>query len=148
VKKRSCRETRVTQGFVCSLVRSRDRLINIRFAVMDTIRRFAARRGSLCVAGNRTYVFVFVPVHFHRNGQARHARITQDLTGNGRHADDRRTNPLFSRLAALSPGVSRTTVERDPNNPREHNHHLMWTWFLPNPLWQPNKSSCDLANLC
>jgi hypothetical protein len=147
MKKRSCRETRVIQGFLGSLVRSRDRLINIRLVLIDTIRWFAARRGPPRLAENRTYVFVFVPVDFHKNGQARHAHITQELIGNGRHTADRGTSPLFSTLAALHPSASRTTAERDPNNPRELNHHLMWTWFLPNPLWRPNKNNCDFANL-
>ena len=119
--------------------------MNIPLAVMDAIRRFAARRGSPRIAGNRTYVFIFVPFDFRGNGQAKHAHITRDLIGNGRHAGDQRTNSHLSTLGALNPG-SRTTAERDLNNPRQLNHHLMWTWFLPNPLWPPNKSNCDLAN--
>jgi hypothetical protein len=121
--------------------------MNIRLAVMDTIRRFAARRGSPLLVENRTYVFIFVPFDFRGNGHARKAHITQDLIGNCGHANDRRTNAVFSTLAALNPAASRTTAERDLNSPPELNHDLMWTWFLPNPLWPPNKSNCDLANL-
>ena len=47
---------------------------------------------------------------------------------------------FFSTLAALDRAVSRTTAERDLNNAPGLNHDLMWTWFLPNPLWPPNKS--------
>jgi hypothetical protein len=36
--------------------------------------------------------------------------------------------------------VERRTAERDLNNAPGLNHDLMWMWFLPNPLWPPNKS--------
>jgi hypothetical protein len=65
--------------------------------------------------------------------------LEQDLIDNSRQADDPRTNGLFSTLAALNRAASRT-AERDLNNALRLNHDLMWTWFLPNPLWSPNKS--------
>jgi hypothetical protein len=114
--------------------------MNIPLALMDAIRRFAARRGSARVIENRTYVFILVPCGFRANGHARKTELEQDLIDNSRHAGDPRTNGLFSTLAAPNRAASRTTAERDLNNAPGLNHDLMWTWFLPNPLWSPNKS--------
>ena len=140
MKKPGHHETRVTRGFAGSLVRSRliDSL-NIRLLLMDAIRRLAARRQSPRVVERRTYVFILVPFDFRANGHARKTQLEQDLIHNSRHADDPRTNGLFSTLAALNRAASRT-AERDLNNALGLNHDLMWTWFLPNPLWPPNKS--------
>jgi hypothetical protein len=136
MKKPGHHETRVTRGFVGSLVRSRPAdFLNIRLLLMDAMRRFAACRQSPRVVERRTYVFIPVPFDFRANGHARKTELEQDLIDNSRYADDPRTNSLFSTLAA-----SRTTAERDLNNAPGLNHDLMWTWFLPNPLWPPNKS--------
>jgi hypothetical protein len=141
MKKPGHHETRVTRGFVGSLVRSRlADFLNIRLLLMDAIRRFAARRGAARVSENRTYVFILVPCGFRGNGHTRKTELEQDLIDNSRHADDPRTNGLFSTLAALNRAASRTTAERDLNNAPGLNYDLMWTWFLPNPLWPPNKS--------
>jgi hypothetical protein len=140
MKKPGHHETRVTRGFVGSLVRSRlADFLNIRLLLMDAIRRFAARHQSPRVVERRTYVFILVPFDFRANGHARKTELEQDLIDNSRHADDPRTNGLFSTLAALNRAASRTTAERDLNNAPGLNHDLMWTWFLPNPLWPPNK---------
>jgi len=143
MKKQGHHETRVTWGFAGSLVRSRlaDSL-NIRLLLMDAIRRLAARRQSPRVVERRTCVFILVPFDFRANGHARKTELEQDLIDNSRHADDRRTNGLFSTVAALDRAASRTT-ERDLNNVPGLNHSLMWTWFLPNPLWPPNKSESN-----
>jgi hypothetical protein len=141
MKKPGHHETRVTRGSVDSLVRSRlADFLNIRLLLMDAIRRFAARRQSPRVVERRTYVFILVPFDFRANGHARKTELEQDLIDNSRHADDPRTNSLFSTLAALNRAASRTTAERDLNNAPALNHDLMWTWFLPNPLWPPNKN--------
>ena len=96
MKKPGHHETRVTRGFVGSLARSRlADFLNIRLLLMDAIRRFAARRGSTRVIENRTYVFILVPCGFRGNGHARKAHITEDLIGNGSHADSTRTEALF-----------------------------------------------------
>ena len=133
-------ETRVTRGFVGSLVRSRlADFLTIRLLLMDAIRRFAARRQSPRVVEGRTYVFILVPFDFRANGHARKTELEQDLIDNSRHADDPRTNGLFSTLAALNRAASRT-AEGDLNNVLGLNHDLMWTWFLPNPVCPPNKN--------
>jgi len=106
MKKPGHHETRVTRGFVGSLVRSRlAGFLNVRLLLMDAIRRFAARRQSPRVIERRTYVFILVPFDFRANGHARKTELEQDLNN--------------------APGL---------------NHDLMWTWFLPNPLWPSNKS--------
>jgi hypothetical protein len=58
---------------------------------------------------------------------------------------------LQSLLAiVLRPGM---TSEPDPSDNRELNYDLMWTWFLPNPLWAPRRrkrkwfSNSGVANL-
>ena len=145
MKKPGHHETRVTRGFVGSLVRSRlADFLTIRLLLMHRIRRLAARRQSPRVVERRTYVFILVPFDFRANGHVRKTELEQDLIDNSRHADDPRTNGLFSTLAALNRGAFRKTAERDLNNALGLNHDLMWTWFLPNPLWPPNKSTWKL----
>ena len=140
MKKPGHHETGVTRGFVGSRVRSRPAdFLNIRLLLMYAIRRFAARRQSPRVVERRTYVFILVPFDFRANGHARKTELEQDLIDNSRHADDPRTNGLFSTLAALNRAGPRTTTERDLNNVPGLNHDLMWTWFLPNPLCPPSK---------
>jgi hypothetical protein len=140
MKKPGHHEARFTQGFVGSLVRSRlADFLNIRLLLMDAIRRFPARRQSPHVVERRTYVFILVPFDLRANRHARKTELEQDLIDNSRRADCPRTNGLFSTLAALNRAASRT-AGRDLNNALGLNHDLMWTWFLPNPLWPPNKT--------
>jgi hypothetical protein len=117
--------------------------MNIPLALIDAIRRL---RGSLRATQKRTYVFILVPFDFRGNGRARSAQLEQYLI-NSRHADNSRSDALFSTLAGLDRPASRTTTERDLNNPQKLNHDLMWTWFLPNPFWPSNKSNSNLASL-
>src|SRR4029077_12516513 len=136
MKKSGHHETRVTRGFVGSPVRSRlADFLNIRLLLTHAIKRFAARRQSPRVVERRTYVFILVPFDFRANGHARKTEVEQDLIHDSKHADDPRTNGLFCTLAAINRAGSRTTAERDLNNAPGLNHDLMWTWFLPNPLW-------------
>jgi hypothetical protein len=138
----------VTRGFVGSLVRSRlAGFLNIPLLLMDAIRRFAARRQSPRVVERRTYVFILVPFDFRANGHARKTELEQDLIDNSRHADDPRTNGLFSTVTALYRAAPGAVPDEDLNNVLELNHDLMWTWFLPNPLWLPNTSNRNLVNL-
>jgi hypothetical protein len=113
--------------------------MNIPLALMDAIRRFTAARGSPRVIEKRTYVFIRVPFSFRGNGHARNVPITQDLIGNGSHADGTRTDAFFSTVAARDRASSRTPPEADLRDNRELNYDLMWTWFLPNPLWSPKR---------
>ena len=113
--------------------------MNIPLALMDAIRRFAAGLGSPRVVERRTYVFILVPFKLRGNGHARKPHITQDLVGNGSYADGTRPDALFSTIVALDRASSRTTSEPDLSDDRELNYDLMWTWFLPNPLWTPKR---------
>ena len=148
-KTKASRDTRSSGVYwLTSYVSPRQaRLMNIPLALMDAIRRFAAGRGSPRVVEKRTYVFVLVPSDFRGNGHARKARIPQDLMGNGARADRTRADAPFSTLAALDRASFRITSGTDLSDDRELNHDLMWTWFLPNPLWPPNESKRSLANL-
>ena len=102
MKKPGHHEIRVTQGFVGSLVRSRlADFLTIRLLLMDGIRRFAARRQSQRVVESGTYGFILVPFDFRANGHVRKTELEQDLIDNSRHADDPRTNGLFSTLLPL-----------------------------------------------
>jgi hypothetical protein len=121
--------------------------MNIRLALTDAIRRFAARRQSPRVVEKTTYVFMLVPFDFRGNGHAKKTEVREDRISNGSYGGGARTDDVFSPLDALGCGGSRTTAERELNNAPGLNHDLMWTWFLPNPLWPPNKSNCDLASL-
>ena len=121
--------------------------MNIRLALMDAIRRFAARRGSVRVVEKKTYVFILVPFNFRGNGHARKAHMTQGLVANGSRADATRADAPFSTIAALDRVSSRTTSKLGLSDDRELNHDLMWTWFLPNPLSAPNESNSNLTNL-
>jgi len=148
MKKPGHHETRVTRGFVGSLVTSLPAdFLNIRLLLIDAIRRFAAQCQSPRLVESRTYVFILVPFDSRANGHARKTELERGLIDNGRHADDPWTSGLFSPLAALNCAASRTTAGRDLNNGPGLNPDLMWTWFLPNPLWPPNKSKWNFANL-
>ena len=120
--------------------------MNVRSALMNMIRRFATRRKSQRLVEKRTYVFILVPFDFRGNGRARKAELDRDLIDNGNHADGTRTN-TFSTIIALDSSAAKTAAERDLNNAPGLDHDLMWTWFLPNPLWPPNKNNRDLPNL-
>ena len=85
-------------------------------------------------------MFILVPFNLRGNGYTSKAHITQDLIGNGSRADGTRADTFLSTIAALDRNSSRTTSEPDLSDDRELNYGLMWTWFLPNPLWPPNKS--------
>jgi hypothetical protein len=147
MKKPVRHETRVAKGFVGWFIRSqsrRVRLMNISVAVMDAIRRLAVRGRLPREVEKRTYVFILVPFNFCGNGQARQANITQDLMRNGTRVDRTRTDVLFSTIVALDRASWRTISEADVSDDRKLNYDLMWTWFLPNPLWPPNENSCGL----
>jgi hypothetical protein len=116
--------------------------MNIRSALMDRFRRFATHRGSPRVVEKRTYVFILVPFDFRGNGHAKKAEVAQDLIGNGSRGDGGRTEPFSSLTAAdgiVISGAAKTFPEPDLNDEPELNYDLIWTWFLPNPLWPPKQ---------
>jgi hypothetical protein len=95
--------------------------MNVYSVVMDTLRGFAAHRRAARAVKRRTYVFVLVPFDFSKNGNAKRAEIPQDLIKD--HSD-------FERAA---------NYELDVTHEPELDFRLMWTWFLPNPLWKPKR---------
>ena len=121
--------------------------MNIHLALISAIRRFAARRGSPRVVEKRTYVFILVPFNFCGNGHAKKSELEQDLIDNGSRAGGAWTGALFSTLTALDRAVPGAVPDEDLNNAPGLNHDLKSTWFLPNPLWPPNKSNRNLVNL-
>jgi hypothetical protein len=112
--------------------------MNVRSALMDTIRRFTARHRSPRVVEKRTYVFILVPFDFRGNGHAKKAEVPQNLIDNGSHDNSAQTDTL-STLTILDSAGAKTTPDRDVKDDQELNYDLMWTWFLPNPLWPPKK---------
>lgn len=113
--------------------------MNVPLALMNATRRFTAAGTLPRVVEKRTYVFILVPFNFPGNGHVRKAHITRDLIHNGPHADSTQTDALLSTVAAPDRASFRTTAEPDLSDDRELNYELMWTWFLPNPLW-PTKT--------
>src|ERR1700732_4186899 len=121
--------------------------MNLYSIATDTLRGFAARHRAPRVVEKRTYVFVLVPFDFSKNGNAKRAEITQDLIKD--HSDfEREANYKPHALRALGRGAIRaatkTTTEVDVADEPELDFRLMWTWFLPNPLWPPNKGKWKL----
>ena len=115
--------------------------MNLYSVAIDTLKGFAARRAARAVK-RRTYVFVLVPFDFSNNGNAKRAEITQDLVKD--HSDfQRAANYKLLALRAIGRGAilaaTRTTTEMDVANEPELDFRLMWTWFLPNPLWKPKQ---------
>jgi hypothetical protein len=121
--------------------------MNLYSVAMDTLRGFAARHRAAHAVEKRTYIFVLVPFDFSRNGNAKRAEITQDLIKD--HSDfERAANYKPHALRALGRGAilaaTKTTTEMDVADEPELDFRLMWTWFLPNPLWPPNKAKWNL----
>jgi hypothetical protein len=114
--------------------------MNLCSATIETLRQFAARRRSQPIVEKRTYVFILVPFGLNGNGRAKKAEVAQNLIDNGSDPHGAR-NDALSTLTALDctqlRTPSKTTGVREVNDESELNYDLMWTWFLPNPLWPP-----------
>jgi hypothetical protein len=116
--------------------------MNLYSVAMDTLRGFGARRRAAHAVKKRTCIFVLVPFDFSKNGNAKRAEITQDLIKD--HSDfERAASYKPHALRALGRGAIRaatkTSTELVVADEPELDFRLMWTWFLPNPLWPPNK---------
>jgi len=115
--------------------------MNLYSVAIDTLRGFAARQAARLVK-RRTYVFVLVPFDFSKKKKKKRAEMTQDLVKD--HSDSQcaaNYKPLV--LRAIGRGAilaaTNTTTEMDVANEPELDFRLMWTWFLPNPLWKPEQ---------
>jgi hypothetical protein len=116
--------------------------MNLYSGAIDALRRFATCHRAPRVVKQRTYVFIVVPFDFSKNGDAKKAEISQGLI-NG-HSD-------FERVANYTPraplalvrseigGATEITPDGNVDNEPQLDFRLMWTWFLPNPLWKPKR---------
>ena len=116
--------------------------MNLYSAVIDTLRRFTAHYRAPRVVEKRTYVFFLVPFDFSKNGDANNAEVAQGLI-NGHSGFDRAANYTPRGPLALGRGeigcATETTPDGDLDNEPQLDSRLMWTWFLPNPLWKPKQ---------
>jgi hypothetical protein len=109
--------------------------MNLYSVAIDALRGFANRHRAPRAVKRRTYVFVLVPFDFSKNGNAKRAEITQDLIKD--HSDfERAVNYTPRAPRALVHGATKTTAEVDVADEPQLDFRLMWTWFLPNPLWK------------
>jgi hypothetical protein len=102
-------------------------------STIDALRRFVDRYHLPGVAGKRTYVFIFVPFDFRKSGRATQTEAPRSLI-------DYTQNGGCDRLASFEgPDIAGKYDDGDGSG-EDLNFELMWTWFLPNPLWPPKKS--------
>lgn len=83
-----------------------------------------------------------VPFDFSKNGGAKKVEVAQGLVND--HNDfDRAVNYTLAAPPALGRaeirGATETTGEGDVDDEPQLDFRLMWTWFLPNPLWKPKR---------
>jgi hypothetical protein len=115
-------------------------VMNLYSATMDTFRRFAARHRRPRI--KRTYVFILVPFDYSRNGSAKKAEVGQHLLDNHADSDNARRGAITGLTAFNRPQIralGESTNGRELNDEPKLNFDLMWTWFLPNPLWKPKR---------
>jgi hypothetical protein len=122
--------------------------MNLYSVAIDTLRGFAVRHRAPRVIEKRTYVFFLVPFDFSKNGSAKKAEVAQGLI-NGHSDFDRAANYTVAAPPTLSRGeirgATKTSGERDVDYEPQLNFRLMWTWFLPNPLWKPKRRDLRCA---
>ena len=122
--------------------------MNLYSAAIDALRRFATHHRAPRVVKKRTYVFFLVPFEFSKNGSAKNAEVAQGLI-NGYSDFDRAANYPLAAPPALGRGeirrATKTTGEEDVDNDPQLDFRLMWTWFLPNPLWKPKRRERPVA---
>src|SRR5437763_2067980 len=116
--------------------------MNLCSAAIVALRGFAVRHRATRGVKQRTYVFVFVPLDFSHNSDAKKAEIAQGLIN--RHSDfDPAANYTPRGPLALGRGeigcATETTPDADVDSEPQLDSRLMWTWFLPNPLWKPKQ---------
>jgi hypothetical protein len=111
--------------------------MNFYSATIESVRRFAARRRYLGVIEKRTYVFILVPFNFRGNGHGQRAEVEQKRIGG--HSVDGTRDKIDLGLALDPAQSSEPIVDESVSDEPQLNSDLMWTWFLPNPLWPPKK---------
>jgi hypothetical protein len=116
--------------------------MNLYSVAIEIVRRFVVPHRAPGVVKKRTYVFVLVPVDFSKNGAAKKVEIAQDLIND--HSNfERAANYTLTTPMPLgrpeSPGATEATGEANVESEPQLDSRLMWTWFLPNPLWKPKQ---------
>jgi hypothetical protein len=116
--------------------------MNLYSIATDTLREFAARRRAARAIKQRTYVFIVVPFDFSKNGDAKKAEIPQSLI-NGHsdfeHAANYTPRVPLALVRGEIGGATEITLDGNVDNEPQLDFRLMWTWFLPNPLWKPKR---------
>jgi hypothetical protein len=116
--------------------------MNLYSAATGTLGRFVARHPAPGVVKKRTYVFVLVLFDFSKNRGAKKAEVAQDSIND--HTDfERAANYTLTAPLAFGrpeiPGATEATGEANVGSEPQLDSRLMWTWFLPNPLWKPKQ---------
>jgi hypothetical protein len=111
--------------------------MNFYSATIDRVRRLAARRRQRRVIEKRTYVFILVPFDFRRNSHAKRAEVAQNLIDG--HSVDGTRNGTNRELTVIDCTKTSEPTGEQTLNDNQLNFDLMWTWFLPNPLWPSKK---------
>ncbi|HEY2625132.1 MAG TPA: hypothetical protein VGI41_00115 [Candidatus Udaeobacter sp.] len=117
--------------------------------MIHRFRKFVADHGLLRFVERKTYVFIFVPFDSSQFGGVKRAEVAQPLlnghNGSVTEHELRSSVPQRSRDEVI--GSSVDPCDTDAQEEPELDFRLMWTWFLPNPLWSPNKSKSNFTNL-
>jgi hypothetical protein len=116
--------------------------MNFYSVATDALRRFVARHQAPRVVKQTTYVFFLVPFAFSKNGETKKGEVPQSLI-NGHSDFDLAVNYTPCAPLALGRGeicaATKTTAKQDVAIEPQLDFRLMWTWFLPNPLWKPKQ---------
>jgi hypothetical protein len=106
--------------------------MNFYSAAVNTFRRLAARGRSRSI-NRSTCVFILVPAHVGANGHAKRVEVIQTLIDNGARFGEVRTESVIPSPIDRIDDCNLPDGSDEP----QLNYDLMWTWFLPNPLWAP-----------
>jgi len=107
--------------------------MNFYSATVDILRRLAQRRRAAHSINKSTYVFILVPADVSENGHAKRAEVIQPLIDNAARLGSVRSEGVSGRPIDHTDNCVLADGSDDP----QLNYDLMWTWFLPNPLWPP-----------
>ena len=107
--------------------------MNLYSTIVDTFRRLAQRRLAARSINKSTYVFILVPIDVSGNGHAKRAEVIQPLIDNAARFGSVRSHSVPARPIDRTDNCNPADGSDDP----QLNYDLMWTWFLPNPLWPP-----------
>ena len=112
--------------------------MNFYFAV-NAVRQFARRSRRPRVVERKTIIFILVPLDSSKFDGTKRASVAQDGIDSSGTSEGEPKQKLFNILASdcseIS-GLNGHAVRVDADDPIELDSRLMWTWFLPNPLWK------------